>query len=132
MPTSKRLLQAVVAVLALVPVSAGLAGVLLGPSAFAPSGDWPVDLDSHFHYLSGIFLAIGLAFWATVPAIERKTTLFRLAAAAVVLGGAARLLSLVADGVPSPPHLVGLCLELVVMPLLVVWQARVARATDGR
>jgi len=126
--TSRRLLQAVVAILALVPVAAGAAGVLLGPSAFARGDAWPVDLDSHFHYLSGIFLAIGLAFWTTVPDIERRTMLFRLASAAVVAGGLSRLLSLIVDGVPSLPHLAGLGLELVVVPLLVVWQGRVARA----
>lgn len=106
--TGKRCLQIVVAALALVPVSAGLAGVILGPSAFADASEWPVDLDSHLRYLSGIFLAVGIAFWSTVPAIERKTALFRLAATAVIIGGIARLLSLLLHGAPSAPHLGGL------------------------
>ena len=125
--SSKRCLQAVVAVLGIVPVAAGAAGVLLGPAAFSDAGGWPVDFDSHVRYLSGIFLALGLTFYATIPSIERKTALFRLAAALVVAGGLARLLGLAVNGVPSGPHLAGLTLELVVVPALAVWQGRVAR-----
>jgi hypothetical protein len=126
----RRPLQLVVAALCLVPLGAGSAGVLLGPAFVGAPG--PVDLDSHFRYLSGIFLGVGLAFLSTVPAIERRTARFRLAAALVVCGGLGRLLSLGAVGVPSAPHLVGLGLELVVVPLLVVWQGAVARAHAPR
>ncbi len=126
----RRPLQVTVAVLSLVPIAAGAAGVALGPSlvgaAAGPGGS--TDLDSHFRYLSGIFLALGLVFCSTVPAIERRTARFRLAAALVVCGGLARLLSLAATGRPGAPHLAGLALELVVVPLLVLWQSLVARA----
>lgn len=126
MLTERRLLQGVVAILALVPICAGGAGVLLGPGFLVPSPSWPTDLDSHFRYLSGIFLALGLTFWATVPAIERRAGLFRLACALVTVGGLARLGSLLAVGVPGWPHLGGLVLELIVVPALALWQTRVA------
>ena len=126
--TRKRLLQITVALLGLVPLSAGLAGVILGPEFLRGSIAPAVDLDSHFRYLSGIFLGVGLIFYATIPAIERKTTLFRVAAALVALGGLARLVSLLSVGAPSVGHLVGLGLELVVVPLLALWQGRVAAA----
>ena len=116
--TRKRLLQITVALLGLVPLSAGLAGVTLGPEFLRVPIAPTVDLDSHFRYLSGIFLGVGLIFYATIPAIERKTTLFRVAAALVALGGLARLVSLLSVGAPSVGHLVGLGLELVVVPLL--------------
>ena len=125
---SRRLLQATVAVLSLVPILAGAAGIVLGPG-FVDGPAEERDLDSQFRYLSGIFLGIGLAFLWTVPAIERRTTAFRLLTGCVVLGGLARLLSLVLIGTPSIPHLGGLALELVVVPLLAVWQSRVAEAT---
>lgn len=101
--------------------------MVLGPAAFAPDAALPVDLDSHVRYLSGLFLALGIAFWTTVPGIARKTARFRLLAALVVAGGLARLLSLLVSGVPSAGHLAGLGLELVIVPLLVLWQARIAR-----
>lgn len=128
---SKRCLQALVAVLALVPVAVGAEGVLTGSSFLTHAPSRPVDLDSHFRYLSGIFLAVGLMFCATVPSIERKTNLFRLAAALVVVGGLGRLVSLMVAGTPTAPHLAGLFLELAVVPSLVIWQASVSRRTTG-
>ena len=124
---SLRLLRITVGVLSLIPILGGAAGVLLGPGFVGASGG-PTDLDSHFRYLSGIFLALGVVFLWTAPAIERRTSVFRLAAALVVTGGLARLLSLAVVGQPSLAHLLGLVMELAVMPLLVVWQSRVARS----
>jgi hypothetical protein len=121
----RRLLQATVAALSLVPILAGAGGMLLGPG-FVASEAGAVPLDSHFRYLSGLLLALGVTFASTVPAIERRGARFRLAAAIVVCGGLGRLLSLGVAGVPPWPHLVGLALELLVVPLLAVWQARVA------
>ena len=133
----RRGLQAAVAVLSLVPITAGAAGVALGPGFVGAGSDGgaggvPADLDSHFRYLSGIFLALGLAFLSTVPAIERRTARFRLLAALVFCGGLGRLLSLVVAGGPGWLHLAGLALELVVVPLLALWQAAVARARAHR
>jgi hypothetical protein len=55
---------------------------------------------------------------------------FRWVAALVVVGGLARLGGAAAHGLPGPGHVVGLGLELLVTPLLVVWQARLR--TDAR
>ena len=114
--------------LSVVPIGAGGAGVLLGPALVGAGGTGSVDLDSHFRYLSGLLLAIGLLFVAAVPHIERHGAWLRTGAAIVVCGGLARLLSLVLVGSPSPPHLAALVIELAVVPLLALWQAAVARA----
>ena len=127
---SRRLLQLTVATLSLIPITAGAVGVILGPDFVGDAAEGLTDLDSHFRYLSGIFLAVGLVFWSTVPAIERRTARFRLAAALVVCGGLGRLLSLAVAGAPTPPHLAGLAMEVGVVPLLVLWQGRVGRNRD--
>ena len=122
----RKYLQRTVAVLALVPVSAGLFGVLFGP---ALTGDRvSVSADSHFRYLSGLLLGVGIVFWSTVPAIEEKTGRFRLLALLVVIGGLARLTGLLLTGIPSLYMLGGLFLELVVTPILTLWQTRIANA----
>ena len=127
----RRLLQATVALGSLSPLGFGLAGVLLGPAMVVPNGGAvSTDLDSHFRFLSGIFLALGLVFLSTVPAIERRTALFRVAGLAIVAGGLARLLSLLLVGLPAWPHLVGLGAELGLVPLLLLWQSRVARQAE--
>jgi hypothetical protein len=122
----RRLLQAVVIILALIPLAAGIAGVLGGPAFLGVSRPWPVDLDSYFRFLSGVFLALGIAWYSCVPGIERNTARFRLLAALTFAGGLARLLSLLISGTPSTGHRVGLIIELIIVPLLVLWQARVA------
>ncbi len=125
---SKRLLQIIVAVLALVPVGIGTIGLIDGPRFLRGVETVPVDLDSHFRYLSGIFLMLGITFWACMPSIERKTVLFQMAGSLVIVGGLGRLLSLLQAGSPSQGHLIGLGLELVVVPVLMMWQAQLARA----
>ncbi len=124
----RQALQVAVTLLSLIPISTGAAGVLLGPEFLNGGEGGTPSLDSHFRYLSGIFLGVGFAFWSTVPAIERRGARFRLLAAFVVAGGLGRLLSLVMAGLPSTLHVAGLFMELGVVPLLVLWQARVAAA----
>jgi hypothetical protein len=123
----KRALQAAVALSGMVPVSAGLAGMVLG-SSFVGDASGGADLDSHFRYLSGLLLGIGLAFWSTIPGIERKGPLFALLTAFVVLGGLGRLASILVYDLPEDPMLAALVMELAVTPALCLWQARVARA----
>jgi len=124
-PSGKRALQILVTLLALIPITVGAAGIWAGPASLG-SGDAPRDLDSHFRYLSGIFMALGFVFWRCVPDIERNTALFRVASALVVTGGLGRLLACATQGPPSAFHVAGLAMELVVVPGLVVWQARLA------
>jgi hypothetical protein len=123
----KRLLQIVVAIACLVPLSIGGIGILRGPSFLGHPPAVPTDLDSHFRYISGIFFGVGIAFATCIPAIEAKGPRFRLLGALVVCGGLARVVSLLAVGRPSAGHLFGLAMELGVVPLLMLWQAIVAR-----
>ena len=125
----RRLLQAATALTCLVPLLAGGAGVLEG--AAMVKGEGGANLDSHFRYLSGLLLGIGLCFAAAIPAIERRTGLFRTLGIVIFVGGLARLLSAIELGLPSAGHLSGLAMELVVVPLLVLGQGRVARRFDN-
>jgi hypothetical protein len=122
--TSVLALQVAVGVFGLVPVAAGLAGTVAGFSMLGE--DASVSADSHFRYLSGLLLAIGLLFWSSIPRIERQTRLVRTLTAIVFVGGLARLGGVVLVGEPSAPMLFGLTMELVVTPLVCFWQSRIA------
>jgi Domain of unknown function (DUF4345) len=124
---ARRSLQAVVAIFALIPVLAGLAGVLLGPGMVDSPGATSVAMDSHYRYLSGLLMGIGLCFWTTIPGIETKTARFQLLTAIVFLGGLGRLDSFITVGVPDRVMLIGLAMELIVTPLLALCQGAVAR-----
>lgn len=109
------------------PVGAGLAGVV-DPAAMLDAGSPPgADGDSHWRYLSGLLLAIGLAFWSTIPRIERRGRRFRLLTAIVVLGGLARLFGMLAGPLPSLAMFGALAMELAVTPGLAFWQWRLER-----
>ena len=126
MKLERQALQAAIAVCCLVPLLAGGAGVLSGPAMIGFT-DAPADLDSHFRYLSGLLLALGIGFLSCVPDVEAKGRRFRLLGAIVLVGGLGRSLSLIHAGLPGPGHMFGLGMELVVTPLLMLWQWRVER-----
>jgi hypothetical protein len=85
------------------------------------------DLDSHFRYLSGLLLGVGICFAASIPTIERRSELFLVLTVVVVTGGLARLGALLVFGLPAMPHVLALGMELGVVPLLAAWQRRIAR-----
>jgi hypothetical protein len=118
----------VIAVACLVPLAAGGAGIVRGATMLKGlHPPLPVDLDSHYRYLSGLLFGLGLAFASCIPAIERRGRLFRTLGAIAIVGGLARLVSLLQVGPPSAGHVFGLFMELGAVPLLLLWQARVAR-----
>ncbi len=122
----KRLFQAVVALGSLVPICGGAAGMLLGPRMLdsAPLGS--PELDSHFRYLSGLLLGIGLGYASTIRRIETNGQRFLLLTCIVVVGGIGRFLSLLAIGTPPAAMMAALAMELLVTPALALWQRRLA------
>jgi uncharacterized BrkB/YihY/UPF0761 family membrane protein len=124
----RRLLQLAIAVGSLVPLLAGGAGMLLGPgmlSGVAPPV--PPDLDSHMRYLSGLLFAIGIGFVSCIPRIEDRGVRFQLLGALVLVGGVGRACSLIDIGLPGLGHRLALGMELGTVPILMLWQWRIAR-----
>ena len=121
----RKLLQLTVAVAGLVPVIAGGDGMLRGAAAFDLTGD--AFADGHVRYLSGLLLGIGLAFWASIPHIERHRARFLLLTAIVFLGGCGRLFSVVLTGEANGVTLFALAMELLVTPAICLWQRRLAK-----
>jgi hypothetical protein len=126
---TRRALQVTVAIASLIPIGAGLAGILLGP-AMVDIATGPIGADSHYRYLSGLLLGIGIGFATTIPRIERRTARFRWLTAIVVIGGLGRLWSFIVLGPPNGPMLAALVMELGVTPALALWQSRVAASVD--
>jgi len=129
---TKSLLQAAVAIGALVPIIAGVAGVLSAKGAFGSASTEPVFMDSHYRYLSGLLLGIGLCFWTMIPRIERKASQFQLLAAIVFIGGLSRLYGLIVMGGADKAVLFSLVMELAVTPALALWQRAVAHDYQSR
>jgi len=120
-----RILKIVVAAACFVPITAGGAGALLGP-AMVGIETASLAADSHYRYLSGLLLGIGILFLSTVLRIERSAGRFRLLALIVVIGGLSRLSGVLLSRDADLSTLFALAMELGVTPALVLWQARVA------
>jgi hypothetical protein len=123
----KRLLQIAIAIAGLIAVGAGMAGGLHGTLML---GDWgDVSLDSHFRYLSGLLLGLGVAYWSVIPNVERQGERLSLVTLVIVTGGFFRALGLLADGSPGLMMRMALVAELVGAPLLYLWQRRIAQTS---
>ena len=125
----RRFFQAVLGLLSLIPLIGAAIAIGPGPAFFVEDpAAIPVDLDNQWRYLSGVYLAVTLAIWWTLPRVETRIAPLRIAAAGVMLGGVGRLISIFHRGPPDDPSmLAGLFLELGVVPLLLVWQGRMLR-----
>lgn len=133
--TERRLLQITVAIACLVPFYAGGSGALWGADFVHGDNIVSQDLDSHFRYLSGLLLGIGIMFASCISTIERATPRFQTLGIVVVVGGLARAYGMTVMGVPSGGQLFGLAMEIGVVPLLMAWQANYAwraRRADAR
>jgi hypothetical protein len=138
---SKRALQIVLAILALIPILTGGLDLFLGARALNLSigvntGVFPPEvisnafLDSQIRFLGAIWFGIGVMMYWIIPSIDQQTTLFRLLAGAIFLGGIGRLSSAFLVGLPPSEFIVFIALELIGMPLLVLWQSWISTSAS--
>ncbi|MEM7124729.1 MAG: DUF4345 domain-containing protein [Chloroflexota bacterium] len=84
-----------------------------------------IELDNHYRYLTGAYLAVTFAIWWTLGNIEERVVPFRMVCAAVFIGGVGRVVSIATVGMPeSSEYIVGAVIELILVPLLLLWQLR--------
>lgn len=129
--TEVRLFQTAVLAAALVPIAAGAAGAWGGPEILRGVKVAGPDLESHFRYLSGLLLAIGIGFAFAVLDLNRRAIVLRTLGMVVIAGGLARLVGAIKLGLPGGPHLFALIMELVVVPVVLLWLNRIERLYDG-
>jgi hypothetical protein len=119
--------QVVLVLLGLFVAGTGLLEVVLGPSVLLPGSPRPEPtLDSNYRFFAAMWLAVGVALLSVVPRVREATTVLRFVSAAVFVGGLARIASWLAVGQPHALMLVLLAIELIVPPVLVLWQRRLA------
>lgn len=126
----RRPLQVVLAVLATIPIATGSADILAGPDVLpGGSGDTTPSLDSAFRFASTFWLAVGPIIWSQLPRVESDSPVLPLTVGTVFVSGLARLRSWQQRGRPHPVFVGAIALELIGMPIVLVWQRKVvARA----
>jgi Domain of unknown function (DUF4345) len=126
----RKLLQIAFACAGLTLVGFGAAGVFFGANFMDLTGN--VVMDSYVRFLKGMLLAIGLIYWSSIPDIERHGERISVVTFILVLGAVPRLMAVIGHGVPTIGILIGLGGELIVAPLLWLWQRHVASVAQRR
>jgi hypothetical protein len=126
---NKRGLQIVSAILCAIPIATGVSSMFgVGDPLYASAHlSQNLLLDSNLRFFGGLWLGLGLAMAWMIPNIERQTVLFRALWAMIFIGGLGRLISMLAMGAPPAPFIGFTALEIVGAPLVVLWQARLAK-----
>ncbi|CAF1492500.1 unnamed protein product [Rotaria sordida] len=109
-------LKAAVGLSALVPISNGLLGIIKGPAMLEKAIRCTIPLDSHFRYLSGLPLAMGILLLRSLPNIEHDGSDLRRVTLLIFIGGLGRLWGLITSGYDTNTVIVTLS-ELFVLPL---------------
>lgn len=83
-------------------------------------------LDSNLRFFGGVWFTIGAAIFATLNHLEERNPLLQWLLGAVFMGGIGRLISMVALAIPPIPFVAFTILEIVIIPLIMLWQRRLA------
>lgn len=126
---SRRPLVTALAVLGVVPVATSLLAIIGGPGV-APGGEVVVaSIDSEYRFVNVFWLAGGLILWWTLRRPAERALVTRVVLVIAASGGIARLISFAVVGPPHPVFIATIVLELVVVPLVIWWHARVFPVT---
>ncbi|WP_017581917.1 DUF4345 domain-containing protein [Nocardiopsis valliformis] len=124
---SLRSFQVLVILSALVLVGTGALNVVLGPTALPGDTAIGLNADSNYRFFAGVWLTLGPALLWVVPRPLERAPVLMWIIAAVFVGGLARALAALLEGVPHPFLLVLLAVELVIPPVLFLWHRALNR-----
>lgn len=126
--TSRKNLQRTITGLSVIPIFFGALVLLTGSAAIPDAGSPSASVESELRFYGAWYLGAGLFLASLAPRIEERGRELRIFAGLLILSAIGRTIGIAADGWPHP-RLVGLmAVEYLLPPILVVWQARVARA----
>ncbi len=117
-------LQIAVALTGAILLFVGLSGVMLGIKFL--HGIESVEVDNFFRFLSAIAAGMGIMYFRAVPHIERHGECISTLTFLIVLGGLAHLYGFIMRPAPTIATLCALVMSLIIVPLLWLWQRRVA------
>ncbi len=118
-------LQWAVALTALIFLFVGISGVLLGVRFL--HGTESVALDNYFRFLSAVAAGMGVIYLRAIPHIERHGECISTLTFLIFVGGLAQLYNFIMYPTPTIATLCVLVMALIVVPLLWLWQRRIAR-----
>ena len=126
MPTSQRIVQICLFIVAAIALVGGTVQMVLGQPDTTPR------LDNVHRFLAGVYFSMGvISFWAA-RTVRRQGTLVYLIAFAVLLAGCGRLYSMSQVGLPAP-HAVwlGYLIPELLLPFVLALAHRASPRADA-
>ena len=126
MPTSQRITQVCLFIVAAIALVGGTVQMVLGQPETTPR------LDNVHRFLAGVYFSVGLiSAWAAWT-IRRQGTLVYLIALGVFLAGCGRLLSISQLGLPTPHGVwLGYLIPELALPFVIALAHRASPRTDA-
>jgi len=126
MPTSQRIVQVCLFLVAAISLTGGTLQLVLGQPDTTPR------LDYVHRFMAGVFFAMGvICFWAAVT-VRQQTTLVYLIAFGVAMAALGRLVSIGTVGLPEPAGVwLGYLIPELVIPVVIAaahWAGQRQRA----
>jgi hypothetical protein len=121
-----RALQLLLTGAAAVAIVTGVYGVATGSGGIPGTHDADASVESELRFLYALWVGYGVALLGVVPRVATATAAVRLLAAILFAAGAARAIAWIDAGRPDTLFVVLMIIELVLPPLVIAWQARVA------
>ncbi|HEY0233586.1 MAG TPA: DUF4345 domain-containing protein [Afipia sp.] len=118
-------LQVAVALTAAILLFIGLSGVLLGVKFL--HGAESASVDNYFRFLSAVAAGMGFMYLRAISHIERHGECISTLTFLIFAGGLAHLYGFAMRPAPTVATLCALTMSLIVVPLLWLWQRRIAR-----
>lgn len=128
----RRGLQVVLALLGALAIALGLVTVTTGAAHMPDGGGVSASVDSELRFFAVWFVVAGVLALRASASPEHATGLVRALCVALVLGGLARLWSIVTVGTPHPIFVANMAAEFLIPGVLLPWQSVVARRSADR
>jgi hypothetical protein len=131
--TQEKAFKAVVIAITLIPFTAGLVGAFGGVEGLCAlfGEDRHVVLApgirNHLRAICWVFFVLAPTLWWTLGNLRERAQTFRIVVGFTALAGFARITGIVVDGNPGPPAIIFMTMELVALPLVLVWHARLVK-----
>jgi hypothetical protein len=119
--------------LALIPLVTGLVDLTLGMGSltFGTPPSMPAALqasaDNHWRFSAVVWAGYAPLLWYATTDVLRHAALLRILLIVLTLSGLGRALSVALMGLPVAPFTVAMVLELIGMPLMLLWLGHVLK-----
>jgi hypothetical protein len=124
----RRTLQVLLALFGVTAICISLLHIALGPTAIPGSIPVNATMDSEDRFYATLFLAYGVTLLWCIREVERKARVVYFLMLTFFVGGLARIVSMVAVGLPNAFFIAMTLLELVLLVVFAALQFRVSHA----